>query len=92
MYLKASPLPPAPERRSCHVDKFRIASRVKVDLIRFESATGDWQSGGQHHSYGLKTLSLEAWRLHFGILGTHLGDPGVPGDASLGTVGSRCRF
>ena len=37
-------------------------------------------------------LILEAWRVHFGTLGDHLGGPGVPGDTPQDTLGSRSGF
>jgi len=39
-----------------------------------------------------KPVIWESWGLHFGTLGDHLGDPGVPGDTLQDTWGSRPRF
>ena len=39
-----------------------------------------------------KTVIWEAWWLHFGTLGDHLGDPGVPGDTPQDTMGPRSGF
>ena len=41
---------------------------------------------------GAQTSHLEAWWLHLGTLGGHLGDPGVPGDTPQDTWGSIYRF
>ena len=34
-----------------------------------------------------KPVISEAWGLHWGTLGDHLGDPGVPGDTPQDTLG-----
>ena len=39
-----------------------------------------------------KPLISEAWWLHLGTPGDHLGDPGVPGDTPEDTWGSISRF
>ena len=39
-----------------------------------------------------KPLIWEAWGLHLGTLGDHLGDPGIPGDTPQDTVGSSPGF
>ena len=75
-YVTASPLPPAPFLEIARLEACKIGCWIEVTL------------GAQSSLWVPNPVIWEVWRLHFGTLGDHLGDPGVPGDTPQGTLGS----
>ena len=79
-YLRASPPAAGPS-----------SNQLTSDWQDWEDLQ-DWQDWLDRVTLGAQSSHLGGWRVHFGTLGDHLGDPGVPGDTPQDTLGSRSGF